>query len=90
MTTENISDSEIPPAKARRALSSDNCFLCGPFDVALDMLCVPWAGLRTCFAGDILNLGLRRGHAHNASRESIRAEFLGRRLEHENDSARLS
>ncbi len=39
MTTENISDSEIPPAKARRALRSDNYFLCG--------LCV--------FAGDIPN-----------------------------------
>jgi hypothetical protein len=38
MTTENISDSEIPPAKARRALSSDDYFLCGPFDVAQDML----------------------------------------------------
>ena len=29
MTTQNISDSEIPPAKARRAPSSDNNFLCG-------------------------------------------------------------
>jgi hypothetical protein len=43
MTTQNISDSEIPPAKARRAPSSDNYFLCG--------LCV--------FAGDIPNLWLR-------------------------------
>ena len=43
MTTQNISDSEIPPAKARRAPSSDNNFLCG--------LCV--------FAGDIPNLWLR-------------------------------
>ena len=40
MTTQNISDSEIPPAKARRAPSSDNNFLRG--------LCV--------FAGDIPNL----------------------------------
>jgi hypothetical protein len=45
LRTENISDSEIPPAKARRAPSSDNYFLCGPFDGAQDMLCV--------FAGDI-------------------------------------
>ena len=29
MTTQNISDSEISPAKARRAPSSDNYFLCG-------------------------------------------------------------
>jgi hypothetical protein len=43
MTTQNISDSEIPPAKARRTPSSDNNFLCG--------LCV--------FAGDIPNLWLR-------------------------------
>ena len=43
MTTQNISDSEIPPAKARKAPSSDNYFLCG--------LCV--------FAGDIPNLWLR-------------------------------
>jgi hypothetical protein len=40
MTTQNVSDSEVPPAKARRAPSSDNYFLCG--------LCV--------FAGDIPNL----------------------------------
>ena len=43
MTREKISESEIPPAKARRAPSSDNYFLCG--------LCV--------FAGDIPNLRLR-------------------------------
>src|SRR4030095_3745500 len=43
MTTHNISDSEIPPAKARRAPSSDNYFLCG--------LCV--------FAGDIPHVRLR-------------------------------
>jgi hypothetical protein len=46
MTTQNISDSEIPPAKARRAPSSDNNFLCGPFDLAQGMLCVPSAVLR--------------------------------------------
>jgi hypothetical protein len=49
MTTQNISDSEIPPAKARRAPSSDNYFLCG--------LCV--------FAGDIPNLRLRRSRAES-------------------------
>ena len=48
MTTHNISDSEIPPAKARRAPSSDNYFLCG--------LCV--------FAGDISDFfWLRRSRA---------------------------
>ena len=47
ITTQNISDSEVPPAKARRAPSSDNYFLCG--------LCV--------FAGDIPNLRLRLGRA---------------------------
>jgi hypothetical protein len=32
--------------------------LCGPFDVAAqDMLSVPSATLRTCFAGDIPSLG---------------------------------
>jgi membrane protein DedA with SNARE-associated domain len=61
MTTQNSSDSEIPPAKARRAPSSDNNFLCGPFDLAQDMLRVPSAVLRTCFAGYIPNLWLRLG-----------------------------
>jgi hypothetical protein len=45
----------VLPAKARRAPSSDNYFLCGPFDIAQDMLCV--------FAGDIPNLWLRLYHA---------------------------
>ena len=58
MTTQNISDSEIPPAKARRAPSSDNYFLCG--------LCV--------FAGDNLILvALRHARScvvHTSSQET--------------------
>jgi hypothetical protein len=50
MTTQNISDSEIPPAKARRAPSSDYNFFAAPSTF-----------LRTCFAGDIPNLWLRLG-----------------------------
>ena len=48
MTTQNIADSEIPPAKARRAPSSDNNFFAAPS-----------TPLRTCFA----SLRLCSGHA---------------------------
>ncbi len=76
MSRQNISDSEIPPAKARRAPSSDNNFLCGPFDPAQDMLWVPSAVLRTCFAGDNPNLWLRLlpryvSVVNNSSQESL-------------------
>jgi len=51
-----------PSSEGRDELSERNSSplfsdLCGPFDVAQDMLGVPSAVLRTCFAGDIPRFG---------------------------------